>query len=293
MLDSVVPMPSFFRSARLAAALVVATVSLSACGPRAHIPSRPTPSAMGLPAAAPLAQLARALAPVLYRNASESFPLSRAVAVVHPQRRVVAFHLLWQDDAHGAWIPFTVPTDQEIVWVGYDESGAPTHVWTYWHGNILSTPWDHRQVAIDVQWGKHGSLPRGTVLADLPRGQSLKSFHRATWVLPDLWLGRLSRKGPGCFCGGYARYASFTDPLRLTDHLDAVVVADDPDSTLRAVFGRKYSHKPMWPWRESPAPTTLAAQPANLAALMIAPPTTVAAHAALAVRAALDTAGQE
>ena len=32
------------------------------------------------------------------------------VAVVHPDSQVVAYHLLWRDDAHGAWIPFTVPT---------------------------------------------------------------------------------------------------------------------------------------------------------------------------------------
>jgi hypothetical protein len=273
-------MPSVIRKTLTVTITLVTAVALGACGPRAHIPARPAPASVGLPVAAPLTQLARALAPVLYRHPNETFPLARAVAVVHPDHRVIGYHLLWQDDAHGAWIPFTVPTDEEIVWVGYDESGAPTRVWTYWHGNILSTPWRHRQVAIDVQWGKHGSLPRGTVLADLPRGQSLKSFHRFTWMLPDLWLGRLTRQGPGCFCGSYARYAQFTDPLLLADRLDAVVVAGDPHSALQAVFGRKYSEKPAWPWQGAP-PASLVAQPADLTALTSPP---------AALRAAVDSA---
>ena len=208
---------------------------------------------------------------MLYRHARETFPLSRAVAVVHPEARVIAYHLLWQDDAHGAWVPFTIPTDEEIVWVGYDASNAPTHVWTYWHGNILSTPWRRQQVAIDVQWGKHGSLPHGIVLGDLPRGQSMKSFYRATWMLPDLWLGKLNRPGPGCYCGSFASYLRFTEPMLLRDRLDAVVLADDPRPALHAVFGRVYSEKPAWPWRSGVRPIDLAAQPANLGALAEAP----------------------
>ena len=161
---------------------------------------------------------------------------------------MIAYHLLWRDDVHGSWIPFTVPTDQELVWVGFDSTEAPTDVWTFWHGTILHTPWPRSQVAIDVQWGKHGSLPRNTHYEDLPATKKLNSFWLFTYVgLPDIWLGRLTRKGPLCFCHGYERYREFTTPLPLAPRIDAFLVTQDPGPALRAVFGRKYSNKQPWP----------------------------------------------
>jgi hypothetical protein len=183
----------------------------------------------------------------LYLQRDEKFQLSRAVAVVHPQKRLIAYHLLWRDDVNGSWIPFTVPTDQEIVWVGYDGTQAPTEVWTYWHGALLHTPWPKTQVVIDVQWGKHGSLPRGVRESDLPRFQTLNVFYASTiFLLPDILLGDLTRKGPLGFFHSYRRYRDFSRPLLLAEHLDAVARAIDPDKVLSAIFG-KYSHKPTWP----------------------------------------------
>src|SRR4051812_23554638 len=77
--------------------------ALTACGPIAHIPPRPAPES--LPGAlAPSdsdATLAHTLAPVLYLQRDETFPLSRVVAVVHADRHIIAYHLLWRDDAYG------------------------------------------------------------------------------------------------------------------------------------------------------------------------------------------------
>jgi len=223
---------------------------LVGCGPRAHVPPVPPPRAIGADTGK-VARLARSIAPVLYLQRDEAFPLSRAVAIVHPSRRVIAYHLLWKDDVFGAWIPKTVPTDEEIVWVGYDTTGAPTEVWTYWHGTILHTKWPKRQVAIDVQWGKHGSMPHAMLESDLPKFRTLNSFYATGMLFAwDFWLGNINRKGPWCFCHGYRRYREFTQPMLLTDHLDAVVVASDPRPALRLVFGRPYSEKPWWPWRD-------------------------------------------
>lgn len=226
---------------------LLVVLAIAACGPRVSIPSRPTVVPGIVPATHRAAWLAQTLAPVLYLHTDETFRVSRVVAVVHPDSQVIAYHVLWNNEAHNAWVPFTVATDQEMVWVGYDTTGAPERVWTYWHGSVLTTPWPKRQVAIDVQWGTHGSLPRGTRLGDLPRLQSLRSFHALTWLLPDLWLGRLTRPGPFCFCRGYARYTEFTRPEPLASRIDAVVVTEDPDLALHAVFGH-YSRKPAWPW---------------------------------------------
>lgn len=222
---------------------------VAACGPHAHVPPMPAPQAIRADTGE-LARRVRSIAPVLYRQRDEWFPLTRAVAIVHPTRRVIAYHLLWRDDVFAAWIPRTVPTDEEIVWVGYDSTWAPTQVWTYWHGSILHTRWPKRQVAIDVQWGKHGSMPHGLLLGDLPRSQSLNSFYVVqTLFMWDFWLGNATRKGPWCFCHTFRRYRQFTEPLLLTDRIDAVVVAEDPRPVLHAVFGRVYSEKPWWPWK--------------------------------------------
>ena len=224
--------------------------SVGGCGPRVLLPPLTHSIADALVSGDSGALLARQLAPALYLQRDEKFPLLRAVAVLHPTRPVIAYHLLWGDDAHGAWAPFTTPTDQEVVWVGYDSTGAPTDLWTYWHGAILHTGWrGNGQVAINVQWGKHGSLPRGVVEESLPASKPLAFYYLLSWLLPDLWLGNASRPGPWCFCHGYARYREFTRALLLAPHLTAVVRTADPAPALRQLFGDRYSRKPDWPWQ--------------------------------------------
>jgi hypothetical protein len=240
-----------FRVARrIAPSLLLVALG---CGPHAHIPVRPgLPGGPTVPGAAvdgdSDATLARALAPRLYIQRDEFFPLSRAVAVIHPSRRVIAYHLLWRDDVAGAWLPFTVPTDEEEVWVGYDSSHVATEMWTYWHGKVLHTRWPGGPPAVNVQWGKHGSLPRGVIESDLPSPRKLNFFWLSTYLLlPDTWLGNINRKGPWCFCHGYKRYREFTRELDLGRQLDAIVRTDNPVPALTAVFGRKYSMKLPWP----------------------------------------------
>jgi len=167
--------------------------------------------------------------------------------VVHPTRRIIAYHLLWRDDAHGSWIPFTVPTDQEVVWIGYDQSGAPTDMWTYWHGKTLHTPW-RGTPAVDVQWGKHGSLPRGIIESDLPPFQTLNAFYAFHYIgIADILLGRLTRPGPSGFFHSYRRYRDFSRLIVLGDSLDVVVRTAQPREQLEAVFGKPFSRKPAWP----------------------------------------------
>lgn len=238
-------------SRRLLGLALLGAAAVGCFGPQARIPPRLAPAAVpgALAPGDSQARLAAALAPVLYLQRDESFQLERVVAAVHPERRVIAYYLLWADDVHGAWVPFTIPTDEEVVWVGYDSTLAPTEVWTYWHGRILHTAWPRRQVAIDVQWGKHGSLPRGVIESDLPGLQTLNVFYAATLLgVADILLSDLNRQGPLCFCHGYRRYREFTLPVPLYYRLDAVVATADPRPALSAVFGLVYSEKPLWPW---------------------------------------------
>lgn len=231
-------------------ALLGAAFAVSGCGPLAEIPVVPeaVPGQLSIDDSA--VKLARALAPTLHVQRDEPFTLERVVAVVHPVHRIIAYHLLWRDDAHGSWLPFSKPTDAEIVWVGYDSSLTAIDVWTYWHGTILHTDWRGKgPVAIDVQWGKHGSLPRKAHLADLPRLKSLDVFYALTWfAIPDLWLGNLSRDGPWCFCHGYRRYRDFSRSVPVAPRLDAVVRVENPRTALRAVFGSGYTNKTAWPF---------------------------------------------
>lgn len=223
-------------------------VLAAACGPRARIP--PVPAVVQTPGTSDsVASLARSLAPVLFVQPDEWFSLERIAAVAHPERRVIAYHLLWRDDAHGSWIPFTVPTDLELVWVGYDSTNAPTEVWTYWHGRILHTPWKNRGLpSIDVQWGKHGSLPRGTLSTDLPITAKPASFYAMSWIgLPDMWLGNLTRPGPWCFCKSFKRYNQYTKPLLVGERIDLIAHTDDPREALLGLFGKPFSKKRPWP----------------------------------------------
>ncbi len=195
------------------------------------------------------AVLARQLAPTLYLQRDETFPLVRVAAVLHPTRRVIAYYLLWEHDVVGRWSPFSHGADQEELWVGYDSTHAPTDLWTYWHGLIVHTSWRGRgQVLAQVQWGKHGTLPYGVRSQELPPFRSLYFFYGLAWALPDLWLGRLSSAGPLCFCHSFARYLQFTRPLPLTSRLDVVMRTANPEPLLTKLFGARHAHKPLWPW---------------------------------------------
>jgi hypothetical protein len=229
--------------------IFVATLTtVVACSRGAYAP--PVPSPEQFPTDSATWALARALAPVLYLQRDEPFPLDRVVAVVHPTRPIIAYHLLWRHDVNGQWAPWAKPSDEELAWVGYDSSThAPTDVWTYWHGTVLHTAWRERgPPAIDVQWGKHGSMPRGINTKDLPPNKTLNSFYAYEIALvPDILLGKLVHGGPWGFFHSFRRYKDFSKVLPLADRLDLVVRTEDPRTVLHAVFGRLYSNKKLWP----------------------------------------------
>lgn len=236
--------------ARSLAILAAALTPAAACVPHVTLPTAPF-SAPGLVAdSTPVARLARDLAPILFLQRDEPFPLLRVAAVVHPTKPIIAYHLLWQHDVNGQWMPWTKPSDEEEVWVGYDSvTHAPTDMWTYWHGTILHTDWrDHGPPAVSVQWGKHGSLPHRVIESDLPGTKTLNVFYAVEFaLLPDIWMSKLGHGGPWGFFHSYGRYRDFSDTLRVRDRLVAVIRAEDPRAALSAIFGHKYSKKTPWP----------------------------------------------
>ena len=229
-------------------ALIGFAVALTACGRPVELPPVPV-SPPGIADSVGW-QLAKTLAPVLHVQRDEPFALLRVVAVVHPERPIVAYHLLWSHDVNGQWMPWTKPSDEEEVWVSYDrETGAPTELWTYWHGTVLRTDWRGKgQPAIDVQWGKHGSLPHRVIESDLPATKSLNAFYLGEFLLlPDIWLGKLSHGGPWGFFHSYGRYRDYSRVMPLATRLDAVLRTEDARPGLHAIFGTIYSNKRWWP----------------------------------------------
>src|SRR6267143_874640 len=168
------------------AVLVVTLSTVAACSRGAYAPPVPRPEAF--PTDSVTWALARSLAPVLYLQRDEPFPLDRVVAVVHPTRPIIAYHLLWRHDVNGQWAPWAKPSDEELVWVGYDpNTNAPTDVWTYWHGTVLHTPWrDHGQPAIDVQCGRQNSCPTLQSPPILPRVANWEAMNGAPMYAPCL-----------------------------------------------------------------------------------------------------------
>src|SRR2546423_7300249 len=207
------------------ALMVASMATLSACSRGAYAPPVPNPATFGTDSAS--WALAKSLAPVLYLQRDEPFPLDRVVAVVHPTRPIIAYHLLWRHDVNGQWAPWAKPSDEELVWVGYDPTTtAPTDVWTYWHGTVLHTPWvDRGPPAIDVQWGKHGSMPRATEPSDLPQNKTLKAFYKYEIALgPYMLLGKLVNQGPWGVFHSFTRSKDLANGHHITDELNQVVL---------------------------------------------------------------------
>ncbi|HKE04759.1 MAG TPA: tetratricopeptide repeat protein, partial [Blastocatellia bacterium] len=113
-------------------------------------------------------RLVRHFAPRLYTTISEFFPLKDFAVILHPTERLIAYHFFWEDD-----IDFPEdndPCDHELIWVKYSEDKhSIENILTCFHGRILeggeAAINDARvhgmRPRVNVQWGKHGSLPVG------------------------------------------------------------------------------------------------------------------------------------
>ncbi|MBK5291323.1 MAG: hypothetical protein JJE04_06585 [Acidobacteriia bacterium] len=174
--------------------------------------------------------------PRVFTTPNDPFALKDAAAVLHPNRRWIAYHFFWEDD-----IDFpddNDPCDHELMWVQLDPSGQRVRAYfTYFHGRILEAPAasledaaQHQgRPAIVVQWGKHGSMPLDwrnlSLIADsgdierkhLPVDSrlTLEAYNRATFEKLTT-VGRqaqdspLSRGWPLKFPGAWNDFTSFS-----------------------------------------------------------------------------------
>ena len=182
-------------------------------------------------------------APRVFTVPDEVFPLEDAAAVLHPTERLIAYHLFWEDD-----IDFPEdndPCDHEVVWVQFSQDRRTLErFWTYFHGRILDGGGDAIRDAaqhgmrprVNVQWGKHGSLPVAWEsmpimpdTGDLERAYygvgkaiTLAEYNRGTWQKLHSEGRRLRshpmarRLGwPETFTGDWSRFTDFSREVDL------------------------------------------------------------------------------
>jgi hypothetical protein len=198
-------------------------------------------------------------APRLYTIAHEFFPLNDVVAIIHPDKPIIGYHLFWGDD-----IDFPDdhdPTDHEIVWVEYDPASQEVReVYTYFHDHILRTDEapananaNQRRAWVGVEWGKHGSLPWDA--AGLLTGEP-NSLLKEDWqILSTKGIRRpdhpLARAWPSRFPGDFDAYRSFTmlvDPSRLLEQKKMITVSRWANAVIDENFlPYNFAPKTEWP----------------------------------------------
>jgi hypothetical protein len=229
-------------------------------------------------------ELVRRFAPRVYVTPSEFFALKDFAVILHPQKRLIAYHFFWEDD-----IDFPEdndPCDHELIWVEYGEDRRTLkRVWTYFHGRIL----DGGKAALDearrhgmrpqinVQWGKHGSMPAVWDTLKIGRDASpplaepisLKLYNEETFRklsegrrLPAHPIG-VRGKWPKKFSGDFTAFTTFSkpiEPLRLLEQNRMAMVSRWNSATINQYFLR-YNFRPKTEW----PPDEPDAQPLDLA----------------------------
>jgi hypothetical protein len=206
------------------------------------------------------AQRARVLkfAPRLHRVRGEFFPLKDIVAIVHPERPVIGYHLFWEDDL--GFPSDNDPCDLEVVWVEYDPATERVvRVAAYWHGRIVATeeavaeanaqggrPW------IGVEWGFHGSVPWGAVGRVPVVDQILRDHWTRAHAGAKPPLDPLARGWPTRFAGDFAAFTTFAEPYDPRPQLrepGRIYVSRWANATInRYCLRYNFAAKTEWPW---------------------------------------------
>ncbi|RXS91425.1 hypothetical protein [Geobacillus sp. PK12] len=176
-------------------------------------------------------QMIRKFCPILLLTEKECFPLKDVVAVHHPTKPMIGYHLFWEDDYD--FPDDYEPCDHEEIWIEYNpENETITNVMCWFHSRVLSSKdavkeaWDNNQRAIiRVEWGKHGSLLCGWESMKEPlTGVMLVDWLKETYEhvkkggrVPSHPLKKYWPKG---FEGTFEEYIHFSvrlDPLNWLD----------------------------------------------------------------------------
>jgi hypothetical protein len=221
--------------------------------PGTHLPA---PAAYPVDAVR-LHTLSLRFAPILLLHPEEPFRVVSVLAVFHPSRPLIAYHVFFEDDAFLAGRGKRL--DHEIAWVEYDPvTLAVTDVFALWHRAILRTQRclmeakaESQHPHLDVQWGQHGLLPSGwkTRATIRPKLELAIHFQLMRFINH---LPKTSTVRPVvAFRGSYAEYLVFTEEVQTATYIrrEDVVVTEHPLEYIRSRVGQSFLSKQEWPDR--------------------------------------------
>ena len=204
-------------------------------------------------------------APVLHTTPNECFELMDVVAIHHPEKPLIAYHLFWEDDYN--FPDDFEPCDHEQVWVAYDPlSGQVIQVWAFFHSRVITTREaaedanrNNGQANVYVQWGTHGSLLQGweKLRDEHNDSRTIMEVMKQSYLkvskggrLPDHPLKRWWPKG---FAGEFADYLDFSRALPTSERLrqqDKMVKSRWSNAVLQQLF-LLYNFHPKFDWPDS------------------------------------------
>ena len=229
-------------------------IALSGCGV-AHVPKR-TGADTVVHGSVDLTALAKRFAPWLRLNASEPYRVEEVVAVFHPERSLIGYHVFFTSDVvrpHAG-----TRYDHEIVWVTYDPVTLKIiDAHTYWHRTVLRTnacvleaQRSSQRPIIDVQWGQHGMLPFGwqSLRTTRPFVELKVHYNLVRYAAVDRFPNDVE---PLAFPGTYDDYVRFTGLVDLAAliHHDGVAVAISPKLAFRDLLADEFAEKKNWPYQ--------------------------------------------
>lgn len=159
--------------------------------------------------------------PLLLTQETEPFPLVDIVAIHHPEKPLIGYHLFWEDDYD--FPDDHEPSDHEEIWIEYDpEAEIVTNVSSWFHSRIIDSEAASKEAnenggraMVRIEWGKHGSLLKGwETLVDPYTNISLIDWMQATYERMKRG-GRkkdhpLKRFWPKHFTGSFTDYMTFS-----------------------------------------------------------------------------------
>jgi hypothetical protein len=169
-------------------------------------------------------RLVEKFCPILQVNPKEYFPLKDVVAVHHPSKPLIGYHLFWEDDYD--YPDDYEPCDHEEIWVEYDsETEEVTNVMCWFHARVLKSKAaviearsNQQRAIIRIEWGKHGSLLCGWENMHEPlTGVSIHQWLRKTYehvkVGGRVPFHPLKKFWPKGFEGTFEEFIDFSVPI--------------------------------------------------------------------------------
>lgn len=219
-------------------------------------PQRPTEEQVGL---------AKRFLPRVFTTKAEPFPLKDLVVVIHPDasRRLVGYHLLWEDDID--YLTDNDAADHEVAWVKYAKDLSVEAAWSYWHGAILTTSQavadanaNGCRLRVNAQWGKHGSLlanwqEKVGIDAKMPGHAGLETMQFSRLKTEGRFpaVGHFAERWPERFEGELEDFVTFpveVDVRKMIDENPMIAVSSYPNAVLSLWFLPYNIHpKSDWP----------------------------------------------